>query len=99
MRLPGGSWVVINLEQAALADKPVAPSQRLRGWGPDTLDPDPAGGHDVYSRWSDMHCIGVMLEDASRGIAGLSDTARHFMAQLQQKALDAKQALSHAFLI
>lgn len=92
---------MIDLEQASLADKEVPPEQRFAGWSADALDPNPAGGAglEVYSRRSDMHQIGVLLQCEKTSLPQLSDNATDFINKLLAKALTVSQALGHPWLV
>lgn len=94
VRLGPKSWMLIDYELAACADKPV--KSKPKGWDEGTLDSE-----QQYTRESDMHQLGLLLKDLLKeaGVACDPNTpAYRFAEDLVCKRLTAQQALAQSWL-
>ena len=103
VRLVGGTWLLVDLEQAAKADRLLPADYRLADWDDHTLEPVPQARKAsqrqagmLYTPMSDMYQLGKMLR--GYGVTGLSPNASSFIAALTAKELTAQDALQHPWL-
>uniref|UniRef100_A0A7S0RFW1 Protein kinase domain-containing protein n=1 Tax=Chlamydomonas leiostraca TaxID=1034604 RepID=A0A7S0RFW1_9CHLO len=104
VRLAGGAWLLIDLEQAAYAARLLPAGYRLSDWDDHTLERAQQQASQVgqqeasmlYTPLSDMYQLGKMLR--GYGVAGLSPAASAFSAALIAKQLTAQDALQHPWL-
>ena len=92
--------VVVDLSTCGPVD--TSPSIKLKDWTPLGLGAEhqdiptlsPVG---AYTQYSDMHQIGLMLSNFSKGLPWESNS-NDFCQALQSKQLTASQMLVHAYL-
>lgn len=102
VRLPSGAWMVIDLELAASATRPIPLDYMQADWDEQTLERGGAGGQGFYTPRSDMYQIGVMLQRCLPELPLLSSLAGQFIQAVLDKQgnpqLTASLALQHPWL-
>ncbi|KAG5178699.1 hypothetical protein JKP88DRAFT_247967 [Tribonema minus] len=91
-----GTHMVIDLELAALADQAVPETFSLTGWDERTLDT--RGDSQIFSRMSDMHTIGLMVERLVSTHQAVSDHVRSYIMSLKSKEVSATDDVALPFL-
>ena len=98
VRLPEGSWMVIDLEQAAHASRALRDGYLPGSWKLEALE-QASDGRLVYSERSDMYHVGALLQGCQQSIGVVSAHAHAFIAALLGKQLSAQEALAHPWLV
>ena len=88
-------YMVIDLETVGRkVANPLPASFALTGWNSRTLNKA-----RKYTTASDMHQIGLMIEEQLQGVVEASEEAWDFCEHLMRKNVSAKGALKHAWLL